>query len=1851
MASILAILGTVPGHGEEGPRRGIADRCSGGDCASRPVRGVTVYRGLVLDYEVIDGLAVHGGDMVLGTAEEAAAAAPSREAAKREAVSRPVRRDLYSVENSRLWPGGRVPYVIDGGIEGSQLENIHAAIEHWNSKTVIDWFPRTNEQQYVRFLPPPNGARGCYSRLGVGSPTEIGVRGCHLGIVIHEMGHAVGLLHEHERPDWDRFLDEEPVLFDLLGENRSRRFPNRIGDVPELPYPYDYRSIMHYRLGNVTTIPPGIGVSGFIYGSSLSAGDIDGVARLYGKHPGAITVSTNPPGLDVIVDGDRVTAPALFEWLPDSVHTLEAPLEQRQYVFGRWSDGGGRKHMVQAGPDSTWFEANFIRRDPFQSIHSPWNAGSVAISLESPDDRFVYHGSRLELTPVPAEGTPYEFARWDLSGPWWYFLSAHSGLRPEVPTDRLRYISAAFRTPPFYRINSNVEGMLLPFDVNGRRSYAPAAFQPSELPAGTTVWVPRSWRVSDPFGARGRYRFTGWSDGGERSHEIEAPEGGGSLTFYVQREFKLTTHANSGEILVSPESEDGYYPVGSQVQLTAVPEAGRHFLGWEHDVSGTERTQFVIMDRDRRASAKFTRDLPILVPFGEPLQVHSLNGHHYVRVPDGTSQVAVRFESSAPPRNAEFYVTPAFAPSPCQPGSWRPSCSSKFYVTPALLPGDELGSTRLRESDTITINREALSRMWDNARAIDGDSHHLRIQQRHGIGSGKLHVSIQRDWIDRVWPRAFTMVSGVHWPGPVRQTMRIAPVEGVPPQVRYRIVSDRHWLEAVPQEWTGAEGEVEIAVTANGAALEAEAYAGKLEILTVRDGDPPTGGTPTGIEIPVHFVVMPGDDHSNMRHAATEIAAGAAAQGRLEEPGDEDWFEFRTTAANTWVAAYTVSEGDTVGELHAAGGAVVRDDDSGSGGNFRIAANVPAGTHYLRVRGFGTPGYTLRLEAGDDHGNVRGAATEIAAGAAAQGRLEEPGDEDWFEFRTTAANTWVAAYTVSEGDTVGELHAAGGAVVRDDDSGSGGNFRIAANVPAGTHYLRVSGVGTPGYTLRLEAGSDDRDDRDDHGNVRGAATEIAAGAAAQGRLQAVGDEDWFEFRTTAARTYVNAYTVSEGDTVGELHTAGWGVVRDDDSGSGGNFWIATTVPAGTHYLRVSGFGKPDYALVLETGFAMEFVRIPAGSFVMGSPEGEVGRSSNERQHEVRISQGFWMGKREVTQGEWEWVMGENPSVFWDCGARCPVEQVLWDDVQEFIRRLNERESGSGYKYRLPTEAEWEYAARAGTTGARHGELDEVAWYDGNSGERTHPVGQKGANAWGLQDMLGNVGEWTADRYGEYPSGAVTDPQGPGTGSDRVFRGGHVYSSARSVRSGERRHHSPSDLTSLVGFRLVRTGGDDRTRGDDHGDTSDVATEIAEGAAAQGRLEVPGDEDWFEFRTTAANTRVTAYTDSEGDTVGELHAAGGAVVRDDDSGSGGNFRIAANVPAGTHYVRVSGVGTPSYTLRLEAGSDDRDDHGDTRGAATEIAVGATAQGRLEVLGDEDWFEFRTTAASTWVTAYTDSEGDTVGELHAAGGAVVRDDDSGSGGNFRIAANVPAGTHYLRVSGRSGTYALKVEAGFPMESMEFVRIPAGSFVMGSPEDEEGRRSDERQHEVRISQGFWMGKYEVTQEEWNAVMGANPSSFKGCGSRCPVETVSWNDIQEFIRRLNELASGSGSVYRLPTEAEWEYAARAGTTGPRYGELDEIAWHSGNSGRMHPVGQKGANAWGLHDMLGNVWEWTADWSGEYPSGAVTDPQGPETGSIRVDRGGGWVDDARYVRSASRGPSSAGGRNSFIGFRLVRTE
>jgi formylglycine-generating enzyme required for sulfatase activity len=465
---------------------------------------------------------------------------------------------------------------------------------------------------------------------------------------------------------------------------------------------------------------------------------------------------------------------------------------------------------------------------------------------------------------------------------------------------------------------------------------------------------------------------------------------------------------------------------------------------------------------------------------------------------------------------------------------------------------------------------------------------------------------------------------------------------------------------------------------------------------------------------------------------------------------------------------------------------------------------------------------------------------------------------------------------------------------------------------------------------------------------------------------------------------------------------------------------------------------------------MEFKLIPAGKFIVGSPDCEEGRDDDEQQHVVTITSDYYMGVTEVTQSQWQQVMGTTP---WKGqehvmeGDEIAASYISWNDATEFCERLSALE---GRTYRLPTEAEWECACRAGSTtkysfGKDDSQLEQYAWYWDS--EPTHPsqVKQKSPNGFGLYDMHGNVYELCQDWYGAYPQGNVTDPTGPSNGSERIIRGGGFAAKAPRVRSA---------------MRLT---------------VKDLA-------------------------------------------LGENHL-GLRVVMVPEADSG--------------------------------------------------------ESPLNETPPEN--------------------------------AMQRDVD---------------------LVGNSATNKL---------GMEFKRIPAGTFMIGSPDSEAGRGDDETQHEVTITRDYYMGVTEVTQSQWQQVMGTTP--WKGQeqvveGNEIAASYISWNDAVEFCRKLSQQ---EGRTYRLPTEAEWEYACRGGTTtaysfGDDVSQLEQYAWYY-NSEPNHSsqVKQKSPNGYGLYDMHGNLLEFCQDWYGDYPQGSVIDPPGASSGTNRVCRGGCFVFGAPLVRSASR--------------------
>ena len=426
--------------------------------------------------------------------------------------------------------------------------------------------------------------------------------------------------------------------------------------------------------------------------------------------------------------------------------------------------------------------------------------------------------------------------------------------------------------------------------------------------------------------------------------------------------------------------------------------------------------------------------------------------------------------------------------------------------------------------------------------------------------------------------------------------------------------------------------------------------------------------------------------------------------------------------------------------------------------------------------------YSMRFSVRDSDGDsatLRFTITVQASGGTSGARRYSQGDR----ITTLPAGRWTP--DVTSGGSF--RYSAGTATVRLNNGGyvEEGKYRYTCTSSGGCEV--VNGTVTKGVVEESATGESPPSE-DDHGDERPAATSLILGTELPGRFEMGGDVDYFRLHLSES-TSVAIYTTGLLDTYGQLEDASGRVVAgNDDAGESWNFRIEETLSAGAYYVRVRSFSPTEtgsYTLHAEraagngspgggstappsltNSFGMEFALVPAGEFDMGSTSDEAS-SWEQPVTRVRISRAFYMGKHEVTQGQWEAVMGSKPSqqLFAGCGADCPVDSVSWYDVQEFVQKLNEEEGEA--RYRLPTEAEWEYAARAGTTGDRYSsDLDSIAWYSANSGGRTHPVGRKQANGYGLYDMLGNVVEWVQDWFGAYPGGSVTDPAGPSTGSER-----------------------------------------------------------------------------------------------------------------------------------------------------------------------------------------------------------------------------------------------------------------------------------------------------------------------------------------------------------------------------------------------------------------------------------------------------------------------------------------------------
>ena len=626
--------------------------------------------------------------------------------------------------------------------------------------------------------------------------------------------------------------------------------------------------------------------------------------------------------------------------------------------------------------------------------------------------------------------------------------------------------------------------------------------------------------------------------------------------------------------------------------------------------------------------------------------------------------------------------------------------------------------------------------------------------------------------------------------------------------------------------------------------------------------------------------------------------------------------------------------------------------------------------------------------------------------------------------------------------------------------------------------------------------------------------------------------------------------------------------------------------------------------------------IPAGKFTMGSPEDEPYREHNEVQHKVTLTQPFFIGVFECTQKQWELIMGGRPDCYFrndDYYATRPVETVSYDmirgstgdgvnwptteyDVAEssFMGVLRAR---TGLTFDLPTEAQWEYACRAGTTTALNsGEyssdenMAEVGRYYYNGGKNslndqdcdttkgTAKVGSYRPNNWELYDMHGNVFEWCLDWYDSYGTEAILNPSGPTpigpiAGWNRVIRGGWWYIGATGCRSAFRASVSPSERLKSIGFRVLCLIPPET-----------YAVTVVDGTAD---------------KTTAA----------EGETV----------------------TITANEPA-NYEVFDKWVGEG-----VEFADENAAETTFTMPAAA-VTVTATYKAKISaplymVVYDLDKTE--------WKVRYTDDGPDLTGDACRTTELWLR------------------------------------------------YIPAGKFMMGSPAGERGRNFTEVQHEVTLTQPYYIGVFECTQKQWELVMGNKPSYFNNDDyyATRPVEQVSYDDIRGSKSVANWpadgntvgdtsfmgiLRAGTGLTFDLPTSAQWEYACRAGTKTALNSDVDlenkgkdaamgDVGRYFYNGGKdfssngdttvgTAKVGSYRKNNWGLYDMHGNVWEWCLDWwdGSPYDASSAEDPAGDKSGSTRVFRGGSWLEEARGCRSACHDYISPSIQKFDRGFRVV---
>jgi sulfatase modifying factor 1 len=699
---------------------------------------------------------------------------------------------------------------------------------------------------------------------------------------------------------------------------------------------------------------------------------------------------------------------------------------------------------------------------------------------------------------------------------------------------------------------------------------------------------------------------------------------------------------------------------------------------------------------------------------------------------------------------------------------------------------------------------------------------------------------------------------------------------------------------------------------------------------------------------------------------------------------------------------------------------------------------------------------------------------------------------------------------------------------------------------------------------------------------------------------------------------------------------------------------------------------------------MKFMLIPPGKFIMGP------KTSNST---VIISKPFYLGKYEVTKGDYYAVTKNGNEQH--SKSRFPVTDIHSISAINFCKLLS---SNTGQLYRLPTEAEWEHCCKAGTSTVYHfGEKDdaasEYAWYEKNSGGVVHVVGQKSGNRWGIFDLLGNCREWCLNFYYQYASGEETDPMGPVDGKYRVLRGGSYDSSSPHIRSDWRSKYPVNYVRHMFGFRVVLEIPVRAQPNTIAADTKSLPASLQQGLVAYYPFNGNANDESGNGHHGTSMGGETFVADRHGNS-NQAFSSGSnnsyITVPDHNDLDLGNaagkemtISLWFNAASGEFLCKQLRPGSDisshniDYRLYVHANKPASHVFGWGTGPSSKFGGSVLSFSGVAVPDTGDGWNHLVVTYSQTVPGSK--------SLFFDGGLVYL----APIGKKSHASNLPlnigpvkGALDDIRIYNRALSEA-EVKALYDFESkppassiptapatesttntigMTLNKIPGGTFLMGSPVDETDRESNETQHKVTITKPFYMQTTEVTQEQWTAVMGTEPWKGKQYVKEGPdyaATYVSWDDALAYCEKLSEK---EGKTYRLPTEAEWEYACRAGTKttwsfGDDEKELGDYAWYKENASHIdekyaHQVRLKDPNPFGLHDMHGNVWEWCHDHFGEdyYRQSPVNDPQGPTSGAFRVFRGGSWYYYTRYTRSASHYRNDADNRNIFDGgFRLVR--